>query len=177
VTITADNQSQNFGSPFNFTGTEFTVTGLVAGNTLNTVTLTSAGDTATAPAGSYSVIPSAPTTGTFNPANYFTVNYVDGTLTVIAPPPPPPQTLVCTADFPDCTVPHLPNPNVPLSQPGLSLSPGGNTPLAGVNPTAGGEDCVNEPNELLRRECIVRQQNRIGANYANDYLGGQAPRP
>ena len=178
VTITADNQSQNFGSPFNFTGTEFTVTGLVAGNTLTTVTLTSPGDTTTAPAGNYAITPSAPTTGTFNPSNYFTVNYVDGTLTVIAPPPPPPQTLLCTADFPDCTVPHLPNPNVPLSQPGLSLLPGGNTPSAGgVNPAAGGEDCVNEPNELLRRECEVRQQNRVSANYGNDYLAGQTPRP
>ena len=178
VTITALDQSQNFGSPFVFTGTEFTVTGLVAGNTLITVTLNSAGDTAAAPAGLYPIVPSPPTTGTFNPANYYTVTYVDGTLTVIAPPPPPPpQTLLCAADFPDCTVPHLPNPNVPLSQPGLSLSPGGSTPLAGVNPAAGGADCVNEPNELLRRECIVRQQNQVGANYGNNYLGGQAPRP
>ena len=77
LTITASNQTKPYGTTFTFAGTEFTVTGLVNGDTVTSVTLTSAGAPATATvAGSpYPITPSA-AVGT-GLANY-TISYVNG---------------------------------------------------------------------------------------------------
>jgi hypothetical protein len=66
-----------------FAGTEFTTSGLQSGETVGSVTLTSSSAVAAAGvSGSpYSIVPSAATGGTFNPANY-TFTYQNGTLTV-----------------------------------------------------------------------------------------------
>jgi gliding motility-associated-like protein len=81
LTITANNQSKTYGQVFTFAGTEFTSAGLINGNTITSVTLTSAGTAANATvAGSpYSIIPSLPVgTGLGN----YTINYVNGVFTV-----------------------------------------------------------------------------------------------
>ena len=93
LTVTATNVGKNYGDEVSFTGTGFTSTGLVNGETIATVTLASAGAPATASvAGApYAIIPSDATGGTFSVSNY-NVNYVNGVLTVT------PAILVITAD-------------------------------------------------------------------------------
>ena len=83
LTITARNQSQTYGSPFVFAGTEFTPTGLKNGETVGSVTLASSGDTATASVAGepYSIVPSSPTGGTFSASNY-NIGFANGALSV-----------------------------------------------------------------------------------------------
>ncbi len=83
LTITAESTSKTYGQTVTFAGTEFTESGLVNGDTITSVTLTSAGAATTAPvAGSpYAIVPSA-AVGT-GLANY-TISYVNGGLTVEA---------------------------------------------------------------------------------------------
>jgi hypothetical protein len=79
LTVTANNESKTYGNTFTFTGTEFTTSGLVNGDTVSSVTLTSTGAPATAVVGSYTiVISSAVGTGLSN----YTITYVNGTMTV-----------------------------------------------------------------------------------------------
>ena len=81
LTITAESTSKTYGQTVTLTGTEFTESGLVNGDTITGVTLTSAGAAATAPvAGSpYTIVPSgAVGTGLSN----YTISYVNGSLTV-----------------------------------------------------------------------------------------------
>ncbi|HEX4262725.1 MAG TPA: MBG domain-containing protein, partial [Verrucomicrobiae bacterium] len=85
LTITANNTNKIFGQTITFAGTEFTTTGLQNSEAVGSVTLASAGTTATAPANTYSIVPSAPTGGTFTQNNYIYA-FVDGTLTVSALP-------------------------------------------------------------------------------------------
>jgi filamentous hemagglutinin family protein len=82
--IAANSTSKTYGSTMNFTGTEFSSTGLKNGETVGSVSLSSAGATSTASvAGSpYAITASAATGGTFNASNY-TISYVDGALGVI----------------------------------------------------------------------------------------------
>ncbi|MFT3893179.1 MAG: sortase [Anaerolineales bacterium] len=91
LTITANNISKNYGATVTFAGTEFTTSGLIGSDTVTSVTLTSAGaaSTATVAGSPYAIVPSAATgTGLGN----YTINYVDGTLTVN------PVTLTITAN-------------------------------------------------------------------------------
>jgi len=84
LTITANNASKYFGQTFTFAGTAFTSSGLQNGETIGSVTLTSAGavSTATVVGSPYSIMPSAATGGTFAAANY-TLSYSNGSLTVL----------------------------------------------------------------------------------------------
>jgi len=81
LTITANSFGKTYGSTYNFLGTEFTDTGLVNGNTVSSVNLTSPGaaGTATVGGGPY-VITGSGATGT-GLSNY-TITYDSGTLTV-----------------------------------------------------------------------------------------------
>ncbi|MCC6416163.1 MAG: filamentous hemagglutinin N-terminal domain-containing protein [Opitutaceae bacterium] len=102
LTVTANNAAKTYGQTTTFGGTEFTSSGLVPGETIGSVSLTSSGAVATASvAGSpYAIMASAATGGTFNPANY-TLSYVNGVLTVTDAVTPPPVTnvpLTITAD-------------------------------------------------------------------------------
>ena len=83
LSITASNLVKNYGTPLTLGSgqTAFAASGLVNGETVGSVTLTSAGTPTNAPAGPYAIVPSAATGGTFNPANY-TLSYNNGTLTV-----------------------------------------------------------------------------------------------
>jgi hypothetical protein len=77
--ITADDQSKTFGDTFVFDGTEFSVTGLVPGDSVTSVTLTSDGAPAGAAAGPHAIVPSdAVGTGLGN----YNIEYVHGTMTV-----------------------------------------------------------------------------------------------
>src|SRR3989442_1957304 len=83
LTVTASNRTKTYGQAVTFAGTEFTTSGLVNGDTVTSVTLTSSGAAATATvAGSpYSIVPSA-AIGT-RLSNY-SITYVNGALTVNA---------------------------------------------------------------------------------------------
>jgi filamentous hemagglutinin family protein len=91
--ITASSTSKTYGSTMSFGGTEFSSTGLKNGETVGSVSLTSAGAVATAgvTGGPYGITPSAANGGTFTPSNY-TITYVNGVLSVT------PVSLVVTAD-------------------------------------------------------------------------------
>src|SRR5690606_35882318 len=79
LTITASDQSKTYGNAFTFSGTEFTSQGLVNGDAVTSVTLTSAGAAATADVGTYDIIASAAQGPKLS--NY-TISYVNGILTV-----------------------------------------------------------------------------------------------
>ena len=85
LTITASAQSKTYGATLVLATTAFSTSGLQNGETVVAVTLTAsgspAGNTAAAPAGPYTITPSAATGGTFSAANY-TISYASGTLTV-----------------------------------------------------------------------------------------------
>jgi hypothetical protein len=85
LTITANNRSKTYGDSVAFAGTEFTTTGLVSGDTVTSVTLTSAGVAANASvAGSpYPIVPSAAVGSALG--NY-TISYLNGTLIVNTKP-------------------------------------------------------------------------------------------
>ncbi len=83
LTITADDRTKPYGTVATFAGTEFTVTGLVPGDSVDSVTLTSLGALASASAAGspYPIIPSDEVgTGVAN----YTVTYVPGDLTITA---------------------------------------------------------------------------------------------
>ncbi|MBU6158213.1 MAG: autotransporter-associated beta strand repeat-containing protein [Bacteroidetes bacterium] len=79
LTITANNQSKCQGSAFNFAGTEFGSSGLISGQSITGVTLTSTGAASGAADGTYAIIPAAATGATISNYN---ITYVNGTLTV-----------------------------------------------------------------------------------------------
>ncbi|MBM4444911.1 MAG: Ig-like domain repeat protein, partial [Chloroflexi bacterium] len=79
LTITANDRSKTYGDTVTFAGTEFTIVGLIDGDTVTGVTLTSAGSGASATVGSYSIIPSA---AVGNGLSNYNISYVNGNLTV-----------------------------------------------------------------------------------------------
>ena len=89
LTITANNDSKTYGTLKTFSGTAFTETGLVNGDTITGVTETSTGAAASATVGTYPIVPSA---ATGNGLSNYTISYVNGTLTVN------PATLTITAN-------------------------------------------------------------------------------
>ena len=79
LTITANNTTKTFGQTVAFAGTEFSTSGLSRGDSVSSVTLTSAGAAAAAAVGTYPIVPSAAVgTGLSN----YTIGYINGTLTV-----------------------------------------------------------------------------------------------
>lgn len=84
LTITADDQQKGFGESFTFTGTEFTVSGLLNTDSVSSATLTSAATDATAPltgqTGEAIFISDAEGTGLDN----YAITFVDGVF-VVAP--------------------------------------------------------------------------------------------
>jgi hypothetical protein len=86
--ITANPANKTEGNTLTFAGTEFTTAstvntrGLVNGNTVTSVTLTSAGAAAATEDGSYAIVPSAAVGAGLS--NY-AITYVPGTLTVLEP--------------------------------------------------------------------------------------------
>ncbi|GAA5482908.1 S8 family serine peptidase [Haloferula sargassicola] len=83
LTLTADDATKPYGEllALGANSTAFTASGLVGSDTVGSVTLTSDGTAADAEPGSYEIVPSGATGGSFDPANY-DIDYVAGTLTV-----------------------------------------------------------------------------------------------
>jgi len=83
LTITANSISKTYGQTIIFAGTEFSSSGLINSDNISSVTLTSSGaaNNANVTGSPYSIVPSAPTGGTFNINNY-TVTYNNGNLTI-----------------------------------------------------------------------------------------------
>ncbi len=80
ITITASDLSKIYGENLTLPSSSFSVTGLVNGDAISSVTLSSNGAGATAPAGVYSITASS-ASGNFSADNY-TIVYVAGSLTV-----------------------------------------------------------------------------------------------
>jgi len=59
LTIHANNRTKIYGDTVTFAGTEFTASGLVNGDSVTSLTLTSAGASATVSGSPYSIVPSA----------------------------------------------------------------------------------------------------------------------
>jgi len=89
LTITAYDSSKTYGTAqtYGSGSTRFYTSGLQKGDTIGSITLTdgSGGGLATATAGTYALIPSLATGGTFDSANY-TISYVNATLSVYNTP-------------------------------------------------------------------------------------------
>ena len=79
LVITADNQSKTYGQTFTFDGDEFTTSGLVTGDSVTSVGLSSNGADAPAWAGDYD-INLGKVSG--NSLSNYDITYVDGTMTV-----------------------------------------------------------------------------------------------
>jgi pectin methylesterase-like acyl-CoA thioesterase len=83
LSITANNTNKVLGATITFAGTEFTASGLLGGDVVTSVTLTSAGAGAGAAAGSYLITPSAAVgSGLGN----YTITYNNGALIVSGSP-------------------------------------------------------------------------------------------
>ena len=82
LTITANNRSKNYGQIASLAGTDIICVGLKNSETVGVVSLTCLGSPATASVGSYSIVISSISGGTFNPDNY-TLTYQNGAMTVI----------------------------------------------------------------------------------------------
>ena len=83
LAITANNQTKTYGQTLSFAGTEFSSTPLQNGETIGSVTLSSAGAAAGAmvDGSPYAITIGSATGGTFAPANY-AITYTPGLLTV-----------------------------------------------------------------------------------------------
>jgi hypothetical protein len=79
LTITASDRTKTYGDAVTFAGTEFTTAGLINGDVVTSVTLTSAGASAAAAVGTYSIAPSA---AIGSGLNNYTISYSNGTLSV-----------------------------------------------------------------------------------------------
>src|SRR5262249_40255646 len=79
--ITATDKTKTYGQTVTFAGAEFTSSGLQNGETIGSVALSSTGAAATAVVGSYDILVSDATGGTFTASNY-TTTYHKGTLTI-----------------------------------------------------------------------------------------------
>ncbi len=83
--ITALDRSKPFGGTFIPGSSAFSTSGLALGQTIGSVTLTPVGGASPhAAAGTYAIVPSNPTGGTFSATNY-NISYLQGVLTVTAP--------------------------------------------------------------------------------------------
>ena len=79
--ITANDASKCAGATYNLGTTAFTSSGILFPDTIESVSLTSSGSDSGASSGSYPIVPSAATGGTFSASNY-SITYSDGVLTV-----------------------------------------------------------------------------------------------
>jgi len=79
LAVTANSTSKTYGQTLNFAGTEFTTAGLVTGDSVSNLDMASAGAAGTATVGSYGI---TATNAVGSGLTNYTINYVDGTLTV-----------------------------------------------------------------------------------------------
>jgi mucin-19 len=89
LTVRANDITKTVDTAYSFAGTEFSATGLVAGETIGSALLSSPGASPGAAVGPYAITASGATGGSFSLSNY-NVTYLDGSMTVVAAPPVPP---------------------------------------------------------------------------------------
>jgi trimeric autotransporter adhesin len=82
LTITANTITKTVGVEYVFAGTEFTTTGLVSGDEVTSVTLTSAGAVASAAIGNYPVT-ITPLSETGVGLDNYNIGYIDGNMEVV----------------------------------------------------------------------------------------------
>ncbi|MFL5960648.1 MAG: PxKF domain-containing protein [Gaiellaceae bacterium] len=82
LTITANDRTKVQGTTLDLGTTAFSTSGLVDGDGIASVTLTSAGADASAPAGTYPIVPSAAVAAAGTDLGNYSVTYANGTLTV-----------------------------------------------------------------------------------------------
>ena len=85
LTITAEDIDKVYLNTYTFAGTEYTQVGLQILDTISSVTLTSSGSVAAAPAGDYAIVPSAATgsaSGVDSLTDKYTITYANGTMHV-----------------------------------------------------------------------------------------------
>ena len=82
LSITASDQEKIFQQAKDLGTTDFTTSGLVGSDSISSVTLTSTGSGASAPAGAYPIVPSAAVAGGSTDLSNYSISYVNGTLTV-----------------------------------------------------------------------------------------------
>jgi filamentous hemagglutinin family protein len=121
LTVTASNVTKEFGATPVLTG--FTSTGLANGETIGSVTGTSPGAVATAPApGPYVITQTNAAGGTFTLENY-TITYATGALTVNAAAVVVPPVVVPPVTEPPVVVPPVVVPPVVVPQPPVVVVP------------------------------------------------------
>ncbi|MDD2685529.1 MAG: YDG domain-containing protein, partial [Gallionella sp.] len=81
LSLRANDASKVYGNALSFNGLEFTPTGLINGDVISNVTLSSAGAAATAGVGNYAITAGNAVFSSGNASNYI-ISYVDGQLTV-----------------------------------------------------------------------------------------------
>lgn len=128
LTITEPNAVKVYGEIFASAG--FTTSGLVNGETVGSVTLTSSGQgpTASVVGSPYAIVPSSATGGTFTASNY-SISYVNGALTVT--PITPAAGLPEVQPVPP-SIPVAPNTEAPLLSPEKQALP--TLPIRDVRP-------------------------------------------
>jgi hypothetical protein len=82
LTITANDRTKVQGTTLDLGTTAFTTAGLVGGDGIAGVTLTSAGADASAPVGTYPIVPSAAVPAAGTDLGNYSITYANGTLTV-----------------------------------------------------------------------------------------------
>lgn len=121
LVITANDATKVFGETLTLATTAFTSTGLVAGEEIGGVSLTSPGTVATASVDGnpYAITASDPVPGSFDPSNYL-ISFVDGTLLISqaatdpsTPPDSTPPDSTPPGSTPDPTVADLPSGVLP----------------------------------------------------------------
>ena len=142
LTVTASNATKTYGQTPTLTG--FTSSGLVNGETIDSVTETSSGTVATANvSGSpYTITPSAATGGTFSTGNY-NITYANGSLTIT------PATLTVTAN------------NASKANNGIAYSFGNGVVYAGF---------VNNENNTVLSGSLTYAGSSQGAINAGNYV-------
>jgi hypothetical protein len=85
VTVAANNLAKAQGTPLIFNGTEFSASGLQAGESIASVSLASTGAPAEAPVGAYAITPSAAVGANGFLAGNYSVTYLNGALAVFSP--------------------------------------------------------------------------------------------
>jgi hypothetical protein len=175
--ITASSTSKAYGTTMSFGGTEFSSTGLMNGDTVGRVSLTSAGAVATAGvAGSpYGITPGAATGGTFTPSNY-TITYVNGALMVT------PVSVKVTADA-KSKVYGTTDPVLTFGVAGLVNNPAVGVVDTAVSALSGaltrvpGESELGNPYAITRGSLAANSNYTLGFTPSNLIIIGDAVEP
>lgn len=158
LTVTASSTGKTYGQTLNFAGTEFGTAGLVNGDMVTSVTLSSDGAVATAAVNSYNIIPSgAVGTGLGN----YTIHYVNGTLTVN------PATLTVAAVSTN-RVYGATNPVFTVSYSGFA--PGDGTNVLGGSPALSTTADTNSP--VGNYTIQITQGSLSSTNYGFSFTNG-----